>query len=78
MFGLAGLGDLIATSESNLSRNFSAGEMLGKGYSKPEVLRRMQQTAEGLSSVAPVLKIAERLGIDMPIVQQVSDVLNGR
>ena len=78
MFGLAGLGDLIATSESNLSRNFSAGEMLGKGYSKPEVLRRMQQTAEGLSSVAPVLKIAERLGIDMPIVQQVSYVLNGK
>jgi glycerol-3-phosphate dehydrogenase (NAD(P)+) len=77
MFGLAGLGDLIATSESNLSRNFRAGEMLGKGYSKPEVLRRMEQTAEGLSSVEPVLAIALRLGIDMPIVQQVSDVLNG-
>ena len=78
MFGLAGLGDLIATSESNLSRNFRAGEMLGKGYSKPEVFRRMQQTAEGLTSVQPVLEIAERLGIDMPIVTQVSDVLEGR
>lgn len=78
MFGLAGLGDLIATSESSLSRNFSAGEMLGKGFSKAEVLRRMQQTAEGLSSVEPVLEIAERLDIDMPIVQQVSDVLNGK
>jgi glycerol-3-phosphate dehydrogenase (NAD(P)+) len=78
MFGLAGLGDLIATSESSLSRNFSAGEMLGKGYSKAEVLRRMQQTAEGLSSVEPVLEIADRLGIEMPIVRQVSDVLNGK
>lgn len=78
MFGLAGLGDLIATSESSLSRNFSAGEMLGKGYSRAEVLRRMQQTAEGLSSVEPVLEIAERLDIDMPIVQQVSDVLNAK
>ena len=78
MFGLAGLGDLIATSESNLSRNFRAGEMLGKGYSKPEVLRRMHQTAEGLSSVRPVLEIAGRLDIDMPIVTQVSDVLEGR
>lgn len=77
MFGLAGLGDLIATSESSLSRNFRAGEMLGKGYSKPEVLRRMQQTAEGLSSVEPVLEIASRLGIDMPIVTQVRDVLEG-
>ena len=78
MFGLAGLGDLIATSESSLSRNFRAGEMLGKGYTKPEVLRRMEQTAEGLSSVEPVLEIANRLGLDMPIVSQVSDVLEGR
>lgn len=77
MFGLAGLGDLIATSESSLSRNFRAGEMLGKGYSKLEVMRRMKQTAEGLSSVEPVLEIAERLDIDMPIVSQVRDVLEG-
>ncbi|HEY7854095.1 MAG TPA: NAD(P)H-dependent glycerol-3-phosphate dehydrogenase [Aquiluna sp.] len=78
MFGLAGLGDLIATSESSLSRNFRAGEMLGKGYSKLEVLRRMKQTAEGLSSVEPVLQIAGRLEIDMPIVTQVKDVLEGK
>ncbi len=78
MFGLAGLGDLIATSESSLSRNFSAGEMLGQGYSKAEVLRRMKQTAEGLSSVEPVLEIAARLQIDMPIVTQVRDVLEGK
>lgn len=78
MFGLAGLGDLIATSESSLSRNFRAGEMLGKGYSKLEVMRRMKQTAEGLSSVEPVLEIAERLEIDMPIVTQVRDVLEGK
>lgn len=78
MFGLAGLGDLIATSESSLSRNFRAGEMLGKGYTKREVLKRMQQTAEGLSSVEPVLESAIQKGIEMPIVAQVSDVLNGR
>lgn len=78
MFGLAGLGDLIATSESSLSRNFRAGEMLGRGYSKREVLKRMQQTAEGLSSVQPVLKIAQAEGIEMPIVSQVHDVLEGK
>ena len=78
MFGLAGLGDLIATSESSLSRNFRAGEMLGKGYSKLEVMRRMKQTAEGLSSVEPVLQIAQRLDIDMPIVSQVREVLEGK
>lgn len=78
MFGLAGLGDLIATSESSLSRNFRAGEMLGRGYSKREVLKRLQQTAEGLSSVQPVLKIANAEGIEMPIVSQVHDVLEGK
>ena len=78
MFGLAGLGDLIATSESSLSRNFRAGEMLGKGFTKREVLKCMGTTAEGLSSVEPVLESAVQKGIEMPIVSQVSDVLNGR
>ncbi len=78
MFGLAGLGDLIATSESSLSRNFRAGEMLGQGIEKSEILQRLKQTAEGLSSVEPVLVIADRLGIEMPIVSQVSEVIEGR
>jgi glycerol-3-phosphate dehydrogenase (NAD(P)+) len=78
MFGLAGLGDLIATSESSLSRNHRAGEMLGQGYPKSEVLRRLGQTAEGLSSVAPVLQLASDRDISMPIVQQVFDVLEAR
>ena len=78
MFGLAGLGDLIATSESSLSRNFRAGEMLGQGFTKREVLKRLQQTAEGLTSVEPVLESASQKGIEMPIVAQVNDVLNGK
>lgn len=78
MFGLAGLGDLIATSESSLSRNHKAGEMLGQGYSKLEVVRKLKQTAEGLSSVAPVLQLAGSQGIVMPIVTQVNDVIEGR
>lgn len=78
LFGLAGLGDLIATSESSLSRNFRAGEMLGQGFSKDEVVRKLKQTAEGLTSVAPVLELANQHGVEMPIVSQVADVLEGR
>jgi glycerol-3-phosphate dehydrogenase (NAD(P)+) len=78
MVGLAGLGDLIATSESPLSRNHKAGEMLGKGYTLREVLRRMSQTAEGLSSVAPILQLAGAKGVSMPIVEQVQLVLEGK
>jgi glycerol-3-phosphate dehydrogenase (NAD(P)+) len=78
MVGLAGLGDLIATCESPLSRNHKAGEMLGKGYSKREVLKRMSQTAEGLASVAPILQLAAEKGVEMPIVQQVQLVIDGK
>ena len=77
MVGLAGMGDLIATSESPLSRNFKAGEMLGKGYTLREVTKRLSQTAEGLSSVAPILVLAEAKGIKMPIVEQVKLVMDG-
>jgi glycerol-3-phosphate dehydrogenase (NAD(P)+) len=75
--GLAGLGDLIATCESSLSRNNTAGRLLGQGYSFSDVIAQMNQTAEGLSSVAPVLELARAKGVDMPIVQQVSEVLAG-
>ena len=75
--GLAGLGDLIATCESPLSRNNTAGRLLGQGYSFDDVVRQMNQTAEGLSSVAPVLELAAAKGVEMPIVSQVAQVLAG-
>jgi glycerol-3-phosphate dehydrogenase (NAD(P)+) len=75
--GLAGLGDLIATSESPLSRNNTAGRLLGQGYSFDDVVASMKQTAEGLTSVGPVLELARAKGVDMPIVSQVAEVLAG-
>ncbi|RLP76576.1 NAD(P)-dependent glycerol-3-phosphate dehydrogenase [Mycetocola tolaasinivorans] len=75
--GLAGLGDLIATCQSPLSRNNTAGKLLGQGYSLAAVVKQMQQTAEGLASVAPVLEIAAASGVEMPIVQQVKRVIEG-
>ncbi|WP_407075380.1 NAD(P)H-dependent glycerol-3-phosphate dehydrogenase [Parafrigoribacterium soli] len=75
--GLAGLGDLIATCESPLSRNNTAGRLLGQGYGFADVVRQMNQTAEGLASVAPVLELAAAKGVAMPIVSQVGEVLAG-
>lgn len=75
--GLAGLGDLIATCGSSLSRNNTAGRLLGQGYSYFEVIKQMNQTAEGLSSVAPILELALAKGVEMPIVSQVAEVLAG-
>jgi glycerol-3-phosphate dehydrogenase (NAD(P)+) len=78
MSGLAGLGDLIATCESPLSRNNTAGRLLGQGLTITEVATRMNQTAEGLSSIAPILALAEAKGVAMPIAQQVAAVVEGR
>jgi glycerol-3-phosphate dehydrogenase (NAD(P)+) len=77
MSGLAGLGDLIATCESPLSRNNTAGRLLGQGYDYHEVVAQMNQTAEGLASVAPILELAAAKGVEMPIVSQVAEVLAG-
>lgn len=77
MIGLAGLGDLIATCESPLSRNFTAGRLLGQGYDFHGVVKRMEQTAEGLRSVGSVLALASERGVAMPIAQQIQDVLLG-
>ncbi len=75
--GLAGLGDLIATCQSPLSRNNTAGRLLGQGYAFAEVVNQMHQTAEGLASVAPILSLAHEVGVSMPIVEQVKMVLDG-
>lgn len=75
--GLAGLGDLIATCQSPLSRNNTAGRLLGQGYKLPEVVNQMQQTTEGLASVGPILELARAKGVEMPIVEQVRQVLAG-
>ena len=76
--GLAGLGDLITTCQSPLSRNNTAGRLIGQGYTQEETREQMQQVAEGITSVAPVLEIARERGIVMPIVEQVQMVLEGR
>ncbi|KQW07518.1 glycerol-3-phosphate dehydrogenase [Leifsonia sp. Root4] len=75
--GLAGLGDLIATCQSPLSRNNTAGRLLGQGYSQGDVVKQMQQTTEGLASVGPILELAKAKGVEMPIVEQVRQVLAG-
>jgi len=75
--GLAGLGDLIATCQSPLSRNNTAGRLLGQGYSFTDVVATMHQTAEGLASIAPILALAAARGVEMPIISQVNAVLAG-
>ncbi|NOJ60432.1 NAD(P)H-dependent glycerol-3-phosphate dehydrogenase [Arthrobacter sp. 260] len=77
MAGLAGMGDLIATCSSALSRNHTAGRLLGQGLTLDEVTEKMNQTAEGIKSAQAVLDLAGKLGVDMPITENVVAVLQG-
>lgn len=78
MAGLAGLGDLVATCSSALSRNHTAGRLLGEGLTLEEVGRKMTQTAEGIKSGQAVHELAGKLGVEMPITAAVVAVLAGK
>jgi glycerol-3-phosphate dehydrogenase (NAD(P)+) len=78
MAGLAGLGDLVATCSSPLSRNHTAGRLLGQGLTLEEVGQKMTQTAEGIKSGQAVHELAGKLGVEMPITAAVVAVLAGK
>jgi glycerol-3-phosphate dehydrogenase (NAD(P)+) len=73
--GLAGLGDLVATCSSPLSRNRMFGENLGRGMSVAQATAAMSQTAEGVASCGPVLELARARGVEMPITEVVEAVM---
>jgi glycerol-3-phosphate dehydrogenase (NAD(P)+) len=73
--GLAGLGDLVATCSSPLSRNRSFGERLGRGDSLAQAQQATRgQVAEGVQSCRAVLELARRHGVDVPITEAVEAV----
>jgi glycerol-3-phosphate dehydrogenase (NAD(P)+) len=74
--GLTGLGDLIATCMSPLSRNRRVGEDLARGKSLEQVTAEMNQVAEGVKSVRTVMQLAEEYGVSMPIAAEVDAVIN--
>ena len=71
--GLAGIGDLIATCTSPLSRNRTFGVNLGSGMTADEAVQAMRQTCEGVKSCRPILELAGRHRVDMPITEAVCD-----
>lgn len=74
--GLAGLGDLVATCSSPLSRNRTFGEKLGRGLSVAEIVASTRQVAEGVKSCASILQLARAHGVDVPIVEHVVAVVH--
>lgn len=74
--GLAGLGDLIATCQSPLSRNRTFGENLGRGMTVAHATAAANQTCEGVKSCRPILELARRHDVEMPITEQVVRVVH--
>ena len=77
LMGLAGLGDLVATCSSPLSRNRTFGENLGKGMSTEEIFASTRQVAEGAKSCSSILAMARDIGVDAPIAEHVDAVVRG-
>jgi glycerol-3-phosphate dehydrogenase (NAD(P)+) len=73
--GLAGMGDLVATCSSPLSRNRTFGEYLGRGMTMTQATAAMNQIAEGVSSSGPVLELARAHQVEMPITEVVEAVM---
>lgn len=73
--GLAGVGDLYATCSSTLSRNFQIGNMLGRGVSLEQAIKKLGQTAEGINTIEQVNEKAKKDGIYMPITHALYDII---
>jgi glycerol-3-phosphate dehydrogenase (NAD(P)+) len=75
--GLAGMGDLVATCGSPLSRNRTFGELLGKTGSMEMAVAQGAKTVEGVASSGAIVEIAHRVGVEVPVIEAVADIVNG-
>jgi len=74
--GLAGMGDLVASCGSPLSRNRTFGEVIGRTGSMGEARKQMAKTVEGVASSSAVVEIAHRVGIEVPVIEAVADIVS--
>ncbi len=74
--GLSGMGDLITTCASRLSRNHRVGEQIAGGKKLPEILKEMKDVAEGVPTTRAARELGRRLKVSLPITEQVYLVLN--
>jgi glycerol-3-phosphate dehydrogenase (NAD(P)+) len=76
-YGLSGLGDLLATCNSSLSRNYQVGYQLAQGKMLSEILAQLEGTAEGVNTTFVLVERANRQGVSVPITYQVYRLLKG-
>jgi len=74
--GLAGMGDVVASCGSPLSRNRTFGEALGRTGSMAQARENVAKTVEGVASAGAVAEIAHRVGIEVPVIEAVGDIVS--
>ena len=78
LMGLAGMGDLILTCTGSLSRNRRVGLMLAEGKNLQQILLELGHVAEGVYTIDEAQRQAQQLGVDMPVVQVLHDLIHGK
>ena len=73
--GLSGLGDLIVTGTSKLSRNHTAGELIGKGMSLKEALEKVHMVVEGVNTAGAAYNLSKKYGVETPIIEHAYKIL---
>jgi glycerol-3-phosphate dehydrogenase (NAD(P)+) len=74
--GLAGMGDLVASCGSPLSRNRTFGEVLGRTGSMAQASEQVAKTVEGVASAGAVAEIAHRVGVEVPVIEAVGEIVS--
>jgi len=74
--GLAGMGDLVASCGSPLSRNRTFGEVIGRTGSMEEARQQVAKTVEGVASAGAVVEIAHRVGVEVPVIEAVAEIVS--
>lgn len=75
LYGLSGMGDLIATCSSPLSRNYTVGSMLGKGKKINDILNELGSVAEGVKTSKAICELSDKLGIETPLSHAIYDAV---
>ena len=78
LYGLPGVGDLLLTCSSELSRNFTVGQRLGKGEPLDEIQRTSNAVAEGLFAADPLIRLAAKLNVELPMCSVIHRIIAGQ
>ena len=77
-FGLSGIGDMIVTATSRHSRNNNAGRLIGSGMPVDEAIKKIGMVVEGINVLPAAMELERKLGVQLPIIDAVNDVVNNR